>query len=392
MQYSKTTKYWNLIKNQFYGTDDFIINWDNFSKGVLVLILCAIIQIGSTIWYVICFYIPETHIWLNAEFFLPRVFCSSVCIAVNLLAIWSSFTFKKVKYFRKFIEFFAPNFFGITMVYSAYTIGVYNPATLAGLINILLLGLVFYERKILYTIAVPVIFYVAVMCYLSTVGYVRYAPVFTEQLNNSVLYKNWFWVFTMLQLYLPILLVSVFLFEVLLSQWRKRESKSIQLSKMDALTGVFNRRFIGDFIEGLKEHQYALILLDLDYFKKINDNYGHDVGDHVLCRVAKVLSANIRGSDIVGRFGGEEFMMVLQARSIQQAKVIAERCRRQIEMENFAVSDCLSLKISASFGITLSSSELTYEQVMKQADQALYMAKKKGRNQVQCFDVENQSS
>lgn len=374
-----------LIKDQFYGTENFVINWDNFKKGILLLIFCATIQICATIWYVICYYIPVTKQWLDLDFFWPRMIWSCICITVNLAVLWLGYRYRCHSSWRTFIEFFSPLFFGLTMVYSSYTLGVYSPVTLAGLVNFMLLGLVFYERKILYMTTIPVMLFIVVVCYLSSMGYVRYAPAFSEQLNNSILHKNWFWIFTMLQLYLPILLVSIFLFETLLSQWRKRENQIDQLSKMDALTGVFNRRFVGSFIGTLNEQQYALILMDLDFFKNVNDCYGHDVGDKVLCRVAEVLSANVRGNDIVGRYGGEEFVMVLPATSIGEAHMVAERCRKQIEMEIFITNGLYPLKVSASFGITMSSDQLSAEQVMKQADQALYVAKEKGRNQVRCF-------
>lgn len=385
MQESRISSYWKQIKNQIYGSDDFLISWDNFQKGKLVLLFCLTVQLFSTFWYLVCYFNPATKEWLNLDFFKPRMIALTFCILINILAIWSAQRFGSSAKFRKVIEVFAPNFFGITMAYSSYTLGVYNPVTMAGLINLILLGLVFYERKILYSIALPVAAYIIILCFLSSAGYVRYAPVFTDELNHSVLYKNWFWVSSVLVIYLPILFLSVLMFEVLLSQWRKRESNTDQLSKLDALTSVFNRRFIGSYITQLKDRQYALILLDLDYFKKINDSYGHDVGDHVLCRVAKVLADNVRGNDIVGRYGGEEFILILQGKSLQQAHLIAERCRRQIESEEFTIHEDLKLSVSASFGIALSSKDLTQEQVIKRADQALYLAKEKGRNRVQTF-------
>lgn len=380
------SKYKRLFKDQFYGTENFVINWDNFKKGILLLIFCATIQICATIWYVICFSLPVTKQWLDPDFFRPRLIWSIICIVINLVATWIGIVYRHHPFWRKFIEYFSPIFFGVIMVYSSYTLGIYSPVTVAGLVNFILLGLVFYERKILYIAAIPVILFIAVMCFLSSIDYVRYAPAFSEKLNNSVLHKNWFWVFAMAQLYLPIFLVTIFLFETLLSQWHKRESQIDQLSKKDALTGVFNRRFVGGFIENLKEKHYALVLMDLDFFKNVNDSYGHDVGDRVLCRVAAVLSANIRGHDIVGRYGGEEFVMVLPTTSILEAQMVAERCRKQIEIECFMANGRYPLKVSASFGITISSEALSAEQVMKQADQALYVAKEKGRNQVRCFD------
>ena len=126
--------------------------------------------------------------------------------------------------------------------------------------------------------------------------------------------------------------------------------------------------------------------MDLDHFKKINDRYGHDVGDDVLKQVAFTLSKNVRDEDVVGRFGGEEFILVLQNKSIQQALDIAERCRKEIEITRIKVNDKEFIQISASFGITVGNHYQTKQQILKQADEALYLAKKSGRNQVKQFE------
>ena len=176
------------------------------------------------------------------------------------------------------------------------------------------------------------------------------------------------------------------IFEILLLQWRNRENLVNEISQKDPLTGVFNRRVIDRDLEKLHQlnSSYAVVLIGLDHFKSINDRFGHDVGDHVLRRVAKVLNTNIRGNDMVGRFGGEEFLMILQTSYLDQIIEIAERCRKQIEQEYFVINDNLSIQITASFGISIYQNGMTHEQVIKRADQALYVAKEQGRNQIQC--------
>ena len=158
-------------------------------------------------------------------------------------------------------------------------------------------------------------------------------------------------------------------------------------SQKDPLTGLFNRRVIDQSLVELHQHHssYAVMLIDLDYFKQINDRYGHDVGDHVLRRVAQVLQNNIRSEDFAGRYGGEEFMLILQNKSRSQVMAIAERCRRQIAIEQFMLQEYVELKITASFGIAFSDAGISQEHITKYADQALYQAKENGRNQIQIF-------
>lgn len=177
------------------------------------------------------------------------------------------------------------------------------------------------------------------------------------------------------------------LFEVLLTQWRNREKQINEISQIDPLTGIYNRRKIASNLSKIQQDQqsYALVLLDLDHFKKINDSYGHDVGDQVLKKVAKILSTNLRGEDVVGRFGGEEFILVLKNKSLKQAMDIAERCRLEIEKESIYINKSTMIHVSASFGVALSKLSLSKEAIIRQADQALYQAKDNGRNQVKPY-------
>jgi diguanylate cyclase (GGDEF)-like protein len=193
----------------------------------------------------------------------------------------------------------------------------------------------------------------------------------------------------MLYFYIPIFFASLVLFEVLLTQWRKREKMIEQVSIIDPLTGIFNRRKISENIDMLKQQQssFAIVLLDLDYFKDINDKYGHDIGDIVLQQVAGILTENIHEEDIVGRFGGEEFIILTRGGQLAKAIDIAERCRKAIEKEVILLDTQRKISITASFGVAASINPfgITKEEIIRQADQALYLAKKNGRNQVRHF-------
>ncbi|EXA64230.1 diguanylate cyclase domain protein [Acinetobacter baumannii 348935] len=192
----------------------------------------------------------------------------------------------------------------------------------------------------------------------------------------------------MLYFILPILAVCMILFEILLSQWRYREQLINHLSQIDPLTNLFNRRSINQCLDQLNStatFNYALVLLDLDHFKKINDYYGHHKSDETLVQVSAVLNQQLRESDVVGRFGGEEFILVLNNSSLEKAQQVAERCRSAIQQLQIFSDEGQLIPVTASFGIAISKPELRPQQLLSQADQALYQAKAGGRNQVKSY-------
>lgn len=161
-----------------------------------------------------------------------------------------------------------------------------------------------------------------------------------------------------------------------------------QLAHLDELTGLHNRRaFFEHGNHSVKQaarfkHPLAIIMMDIDHFKNINDNYGHSTGDRVLRIIAATILTTVREIDIAARIGGEEFAFVLPDTNLDEAALIAERLRQNIQ--NLEIEhDDRSLQITASFGVTVSkSTEQSLECLLTEADDALYIAKKKGRNQV----------
>lgn len=163
-----------------------------------------------------------------------------------------------------------------------------------------------------------------------------------------------------------------------------RSKELEEKSKTDSLTGAFNREGIEEAIRiGLSEWRnqkkpLSLIMIDIDHFKKINDDYGHAVGDNVLSGMSQLVKAHIRNNDLFARWGGEEFVLVCRDTTVDQAHLIAEKTRELIANHEF--ND--EVKVTASFGVaTLNASE-TLEQLFNNADKALYQAKHQGRNNV----------
>ncbi|MFQ3664217.1 MAG: diguanylate cyclase [Chloroflexaceae bacterium] len=164
-----------------------------------------------------------------------------------------------------------------------------------------------------------------------------------------------------------------------------------QLATLDALTGVANRRHFFDLARREVEraeryhHPLSLLMIDVDHFKQLNDTYGHITGDQVLRAIAARLRESLRQNDVVGRFGGEEFMVLLPETGREQALQVAERLREAIGGRPVA-ADERAICVSVSIGVVscgCGTSPLTIEQLLKDADEALYVAKRRGRNQIQ---------
>jgi diguanylate cyclase (GGDEF)-like protein len=186
----------------------------------------------------------------------------------------------------------------------------------------------------------------------------------------------------------PFLLIIILVSYEFLRQWREREEKIRQLSEIDPLTQLYNRRVMQAHLTTILSRPesvpVALIVIDLDFFKKINDTYGHLVGDRVLVAVAAVLREALRPTDIAARFGGEEFVLVLDGLTCHSAKKIAERCRHLIQ--STVVLDDMNqpINLSASFGVACQCSGVgvSVDTIFRDADAALYSAKLAGRNRV----------
>ncbi|SFV61757.1 Putative two-component response regulator [hydrothermal vent metagenome] len=155
----------------------------------------------------------------------------------------------------------------------------------------------------------------------------------------------------------------------------------------DYLTGLYNRRF---FFKTMSEYQdeigedgekFAVAMIDIDHFKKINDTYGHDVGDKIIIALSEILRSSTSHRDIVARFGGEEFCMVLKNINRYSALDIFERIRQEVEAFSFAVNKTQFIKFSISIGAVIHSEE-TLEETINNSDMMLYKAKNSGRNKV----------
>ena len=165
----------------------------------------------------------------------------------------------------------------------------------------------------------------------------------------------------------------------------------VEMTHRDPLTKLSNRRYFS--MQSKKIQSYSkrndtclsLIVLDIDKFKNINDTYGHLVGDEVIIHIARALEKNLRDSDIISRFGGEEFVVLLQDCSIENAYLVAEKIREYIEKAEVIIDENTTIKYTVSLGVAKFDEQKdndNLEQTFARADEALYEAKTSGRNKV----------
>lgn len=169
-----------------------------------------------------------------------------------------------------------------------------------------------------------------------------------------------------------------------IEELKKVNEELKKTATIDILTGAYNRRKFEDDINLIinnkdkQDVQFSLILFDIDRFKTINDYFGHKIGDHVLQRIAKLVSENIRTTDRLFRWGGDEFIIILPGSNWESTKTVAEKLRNIIKTENFGIGD--KITISSGFGEYIADENA--DQMVSRMDKALYQAKIHGRNRI----------
>ena len=209
-----------------------------------------------------------------------------------------------------------------------------------------------------------------------SVGFPKSVKAATEPMRDVLIY-----IFVAIGLLLLILL-----YQTILNYKTKKESF------VDPLTQVYNRHYLREFLNNIDSDSYQIIMFDIDYFKKVNDHYGHDAGDYILQEVANHIRNEIRIDDILVRFGGEEFLLFIKKdnKNINMAIEIAQRIRANLEQEEFIFND-MKIYLTLSAGIALHLEHFkSINEAIKHADNMLYIAKREGRNRV-VFSASNKS-
>jgi diguanylate cyclase (GGDEF)-like protein len=317
-------------------------------------------------------------------FFLPQALA---VIVIGVLLTLLGLALRKRAPEAEWYQHLTTNFYTLALVWGGFLIGPLNFTTAIVLSSAPIVGFIILPRRVM-LVAVPIAFFAMLGINVGTAyGLLPYAPLFVAPHDTA---SALFWTHSQLLFALPHIVVNTTLCAVLLGQWRKREAGVLAISLTDVLTGAHNRRSIlhlldGELARGRRTAEpLAVVLLDLDHFKKINDTWGHPMGDRVLQEATRALQACIRKGDELGRFGGEEFLLLLPNTDREGARQLAERCRAALMELRITAENGEPVPVSGSFGLACTDgrADITAEPLVRAADEALYASKSGGRNRV----------
>ncbi len=268
-----------------------------------------------------------------------------------------------------------------------FYIGVFSIGTGIALAGAPIIGLIIFNRKMIFLSFLSGLLILSVFSISLQLRYFDYAPIV---MDNELTYRDPVWLVTMMAFVCAHLALLVLVANASIMRWKRREAEVTYLSTTDSLTQIANRRqlmnqFKMEYLRAARSKQpISIFLVDLDHFKQVNDTYGHQSGDVALKSAADTLKATLREIDMVGRYGGEEFLAILPNTDGKSAIQVADRFRRALQAQQITLPDNNIINITASIGLhTITPENIGgLEHFLAEADKALYQAKHNGRNQV----------
>lgn len=364
------------------------LDWRPVDKAVLCTLAIALMLLSWELWRQFMLASPWLA-YINAEVLHAYAGTFQYMILASLLLSGLGLRLRRQAAAQRWFPPLAVQFYALSLCYFGYLIGSLSIATGLVMAGAPLVGFILFSRRVIYPAMLTGISTIIVLSYAAAVGLLPYAPLFPADILHDATAGR-VWLFSMLYFSIPQLLMIVLLGDLVMMRWRQRERQIRSLSQTDALTGVHNRRRITELLEHelvqsrRSSSPLAVVMVDLDFFKHINDRWGHQTGDRALRAAAATLQQGLRASDALGRYGGEEFMLLLTHTDSAGAQVLAERCRLLLEQLQLAAPDGQPLAITASFGVFANDRNpaLDADDLMRLADDALYRAKAQGRNRV----------
>ncbi|MFN3714413.1 MAG: GGDEF domain-containing protein [Alcanivoracaceae bacterium] len=278
--------------------------------------------------------------------------------------------------------------YGFSSVSACYLIGTLNVVTGLVMMGAPMLGLILFTMRQVLTVFIVGLLSMLALSLLSALGHIPYAPILSPaQAANA--HHSLYWAICLMVAGGGYVIYQTMIMSAMVNAWRSREHDVRELSRTDALTGVSNRRHILENLDNILISQrsqdlpVSVLMVDIDHFKRINDDHGHLAGDQALVATATALRECLRQGDMIGRYGGEEFLIILPGARRTNAEEIAERCRRAISTLVINAKG-VGLPLTASVGLACRNrGEIRdSDHIIHLADEAMYEAKKAGRNRV----------
>ena len=361
-----------------------ILDWDLVKKAQSILWYASFT--AALIYFIQIKYmyhpLANTELLIRFQWLFPGI------IILNIFFILLGYFIKNKPDLHIYYVMFLSVYFPFTLLGLPIGVGLLNLLNGIIFMGIAFTALLLYPRFVVYFGLASYVFAYYILAGLTVTGYLDYALAYKpytllhkDVQNTQIIYSMFY-----TTLYAAF---TITLFDISVERWRRYNSKIEKLSSTDELTGLLNRRGVNQIIDlqmqqaQITHRETSLIMVDIDNFKKINDQYGHHQGDLVLKHVASILRKNLRTSDVIGRYGGEEFVILLPFTSIENAVLVAETCRKALEQTAIEVKENEMLYIKACFGVSSTAfSGFDYTGLFEQADKALYEAKHNGKNQV----------
>ena len=360
-----------------------LLEVDNIQKSKVVS--------GVLIFFHAFFYLSilaNTEFELFNQKLIPNILlCFQIFIVISISLFIASYFIQANRRSEFYFPIVCVGFYAGSLMMVGYIAGMMTILTGVFTIGSILAGLLLFERRIMFYSTLPCLIVLYVTSILTVMHVLPYAPLY---LPYSMIVEETQSYFLLVNLFATTFIgtILVVLFNSFLDRWMDRERKQRHLMTIDPLTQILNRRGIATQLERIYtknsnlDQPISISLIDIDFFKKINDQYGHDCGDQVLVHIAKLLRLNIRENDHLGRYGGEEFIVVFENTNLTTAQSILERCRKAIEQHELAY-DGQIIRFTASFGLVHATLENSDQQrLILATDQALYRAKETGRNKI----------
>lgn len=389
--YQEKEKRVSLLGRLFSKLADIYL-WNDASKACFVALGCASALMLFSLWYWAHYlsmislgisYIPfSEHALINAA-----QYCFALAIFMFLVSVLATYCVLQDKYHKKILYLsLATLAFCNSIVFAL--LGVFDGVSWLYILIYTAIGLVFLHRvEVLFTISSMVLWMFLWSFTEQWLPFDVRAYQFTNEITvNSMsvwdLLANWFVI-------LSALIFCSLMLDILMGAWHNREQDLHHKSYRDELTSLLNRRAIQD---GLKEEFFrakrgeyplSVAMIDIDHFKRVNDRYGHPFGDKVLRLLAAKITEITRKKDLQGRYGGEEFLIVLPECEGDVANKILERLRENMETQVMHTLKGEEVTITLSAGIAELEKYDKIDDIIGRADKALYQAKNAGRNQVQ---------
>jgi diguanylate cyclase (GGDEF)-like protein len=364
------------------------LEWSAVDKSLILIALLIPLYFQYILWSLYVLNRADrdmlVHVDVVHKFMLVEAWVILVGIGIALIGLMLRRRWPNLQLF----QYVALQFYALSLVLMSYSIGTLSFCSGVVLLGGPIFGFILHDRLPVWLAFITALIAIVGLSYASVFGYLPYAPV---RMASSDPVSDLFWMNSTLFFAAPFLIFLTLMADQMLAWWRVREERIHQLSRTDALTNLHNRRSILELLEQeltrlrRKPAPLSVVILDLDHFKKVNDTWGHPMGDRVLQIAARILRESVREGDHVGRYGGEEFMLILPDTDLAEAMIVLERCRQQLLAAEVVTDDQDRLQITASFGLVCQDRTplLASQQLIQHADEALYAAKANGRNRIE---------